>query len=195
MHKTELAAALAHVQNHHIVRIACSETWNCFTSGTTYEAAAMYHHGRWVLGATDNQGLLTPITEAAAAFFTLTDSVPHRPSDEEVAASITRNTAEKLKAIAARFHHQDGPFKVGEIIVWKDGLCNRSLPSSAAPMSITEVLSSPVRDQSASPESPDYSDICDLRVAVLAKGRGREDDCHLVEVCVDSRRVQHWGGQ
>lgn len=193
MTKHELARALAAVQKSLAVRLNCTETWNGFIAGSTYDAAATHHHGRWVLGATDGHGLLTPITESAAVFFQLASEVPALLTGDEEAAAKLQQNRETLKTLYGTFTAPARQYKVGDFLEWIPGLCNRVMPSRRASMVVTEVLSPPASTPEKDPSSPDYSDVCDLRVACLAKHRGREDEDHLVEVCVDSRRVQMWG--
>ncbi len=194
MTKTQLAACFAHVQRQLPLSLSCTETWNGFNAGTTYEACATHQHGRWVLAATDSHGIITAITDGAAHFFEIVGELPEPPTEDDIEADRRANDQRQLSDSIALFTPPAQPFKKGQYLQWKPGMCNRNLPKSHQAMIVTEVLPAAIPADS-DPVQPGGSDMCDLRVACLAYSRGREDDHQLIETLVDSRRVELWGGK
>lgn len=192
MTKTQLAACFEHVQRQLPLSLSCTETWNGFIAGNTYEACATHHHGRWTLGATDGHGIITPITEGAAHFFEVVGDLPAPPTDDDIEAARRDRDRAQLETSIALFEPPAQPFKKGQYLQWKDGMCNRTLPKKHQAMIVTEVLAASIPADS-DPVQPGGNDMCDLRVACIAYSRGREDDYQLIETLVDSRRVEPWG--
>lgn len=190
MMKNTYVRAVAHAVKHHSVSLVCRESWNGFTAGQQYEACA----AGTVLVANDDHGLDTKITETVAHFFDVADGIELavEPSEEESRAEREKASAAVLRERLAMFVPPATKFLKGEVLGWKPGLCNRRLPSEGALMIAVEHLDEPLpNDESLS--SANGLDVYDLKVACIARSSGRDDDTCMVEVVVDSRRVQRWG--
>lgn len=192
MTKTQLAACFDHVLRQLPLSLSCTETWNGFIAGNNYQACATHHHGRWTLGATDGHGIITPITEGAAHFFEIVGELPAPPTDDDKQAERRAKESIRLEQVVAAFNQAPArPFRVGDLVEWKPGLCNRNFPTADAVMKITDIP--PLAEYGSKDKTePNGNDPCDVLVAFLAKNRGREDDFHMIEIMLDSRRLQHW---
>ncbi|AEY69651.1 hypothetical protein PEp14_00062 [Erwinia phage PEp14] len=192
MNKTVFARALAHALNQNSIPLTCREGWNGFTAGRNYEAIACGGN----LKAADDHGLDTLITEAAAHFFEVADGteLAAELTEDEKHARYQVELAGKLRDRLALLVPPAEPFVKGEVLMWKPGLCNRRIPSEGALMITIETLAEPMTpDESTS--TPAGHELLDLKVAAIARNSGREDDNCLVELVVDSRRVQRWTAQ
>lgn len=184
--KTQLAAALAHVQKYNAVRVTCLEYFCGFAAGITHNALATHHNGRATLGIKNpSNGEILPITANAAAFFELADPVPdvHGPEVE----------AEELRRLGAYLLRERPVFKPNALVSWIPGMFNRPYPLPAADavmLVIEQVEPIPARHH-AEPCDANGVEMVDLRVLVMANS-GRDDESCAVEVMVDSRRIQHW---
>ena len=89
--------------------------------------------------------------------------------------------AEKLHRLAVELSRK-GEFKVGDWLVWKEGLKNRKSPDYDAPRVVTKVLAEPITVQECSPESCYFREPLDVVLGSL------DDDGELVEHHYDSRR-------
>lgn len=195
MDKHTFARALAHALNHNTISLICRESWNGFASGRQYEAIAAGSK----LKANDDNGLDTLISESAAHFFDVDSAIElaqlPTPAEEAHQQQLTYAT-DLAHSLYLLEEAPSRPFARYDVLEWKPGLCNRNLPSEGALMIVTEVLAQPEpNDASGNYGNPYRNDMVDLRVGVLAsgRGRGREDEDTLLEVCVDSRRVRLWG--
>lgn len=88
---------------------------------------------------------------------------------------------EILVALAASLTERQPPFKVGDLVTWKDGLRNKRLDGELV---VTEVLEIPVFDPVDNAGSPYFREPLNMKVAYL------EGDGDLVEGHVDSRRFR-----
>ena len=75
----------------------------------------------------------------------------------------------------------------GDIVVWKDRMRNKSIPSYAQPAIVVEVLSQPLFDEENGPSSVYFREPLDVRLAVLDK------DGDFVSFLFDSRRFKRVG--
>ncbi|UZV40769.1 hypothetical protein 12Stean4476_00007 [Erwinia phage Stean] len=189
MNKATFARALAHALQHNSIGLTCREGWNGFAAGQNYEAIACGS----ALKAADDHGLDTRITEAAAHFFDVADGIELavEQSEAEKLAAKQATNAVLLRERLALLVPPAEPFGKGEVLTWKPGLCNRRIPSENALMIAVETLAEPVAPGETS-DTPAGAEVLDLKIACIARNSGREDDTCLIELVIDSRRVQRW---
>lgn len=167
--------------------LKCVVTWNGFEAGQMYQA--LYKNDNEVQ-ASDKDGIVTPIGIHACTFFELASALP---SKEDKIAQRKAENAAKLNELAIYLTLERGTYGPGQIVEWIPGLCNRRLPSDNAVMYVVEQTDVVVSKPNGSAADPNDSELVDLRVACMATS-GRDDEHCVVEVMVDSRRVQLWGG-
>jgi len=94
---------------------------------------------------------------------------------------------DRFESLTMRHH-----FKPGDLVGWKPGLRNRTVPSDSTPAIVVEVLDAPILETSAESGSTYYREPHDLILGVLwdqAPGRG-----NFFTFYFDSRRFQPWEG-
>lgn len=195
MNKETLSQALAHAQQYNSIRLLCTESWNGFIAGASYEAFPSMHNLRTVLAAHDKHSIITPITESAAAFFEIDNGVQMDPvlSEEERRQQERQAIANKLCELGDFLLRERPQFHPRELLEWIPVMNNRRLPSAGAVMMVIEQLPVPTPVCSGGNlANPNDNELVDLRVACLATSSRDDEDC-LVEVMVDSRRVRRWG--
>lgn len=193
MNKQTLSLAITQAKRDNGITLICTTSWNGFEADKNYEAQHVHQHGRCSLAANDKDGIHTLITEAAAAFF---DVSPATPLVELTEAEMLHNqrmaqSARLMAAYEAFTAVEEKPFSAGELVVWIPGLGNRRTPAHTTVMVITEVLSEP-QSITSEPDHWDHAEKLDLRVGFMARSNSREDDSHMIEVSIDSRRVMRW---
>lgn len=88
---------------------------------------------------------------------------------------------QRLIALAASLVEPHAPFKIGDVVTFKEGLRNRHTSNV---MVVTEVLATPVLDPTTHAGSPYFREPLDLKVSYL------DDDGDLIEGYADSRRFR-----
>lgn len=168
--------------------ITCNTTWNGFEAGQTYQAEI---NTAGEVFANDKHGIATAIT-SNCTFFDVINGLPVAPTKEDRIAQGKEESAAKLNQLAVYLTLERGTYGPGQIVEWIPGLCNRRLPSNNAVMYVVEQTDVVVSKPNGSAADPNDSELVDLRVACMATS-GRDDEHCVVEVMVDSRRVQLWG--
>lgn len=171
--------------------ITCTTTWNGFEAGKTYQAEINPAGVAGEVFANDKDGIPTSIG-SSCTFFELASNLPAVPTEQEKIATRKAVIASKLNELAIHLTLERGTYGAGQIVEWIPGLCNRRLPSENAVMYVVEQTDVVVSKPNGSAADPNDSELVDLRVACLATS-GRDDESCVVEVMVDSRRVQLWG--
>jgi hypothetical protein len=75
--------------------------------------------------------------------------------------------AELLKS-AYRLLHQDHQFSAGQLVKWKAGLKNRTLPKENDPAVVIQVLDSPICDATKTSGSQAFQEPLDILLGVIA---------------------------
>lgn len=166
--------------------IKCVTTWNGFEAGQTYQAEAT---ANGAVFAHDKDGISTTISASSCTFFELFSPLP---TEEDRTSQRKEENAAKLRSLAPHLTLERGNFGVGQIVEWIPGLCNRRLPSRNALMYVVVQTDAVLVKPDGEASNPHDIELVDLRIACLATS-GREDEECVVEVMVDSRRVQLWG--
>ena len=176
MTKNDLSLLIEVVRNSKApYPIRCTEAWNGFEKGLEYQAE-LAPNG--VLVAKDKDGIPTSIS----AVFTFFDPIKALPSPEETALTERKETAGKLRELAAHFLVEErDTFGAGELVEWKPGMCNLSFKGDV--FCVIEQVEPFVAKPDGSPFDISAIEILDLRVAFIHR------DC-LSEVFVDSRRMR-----
>ncbi|WP_263147752.1 hypothetical protein [Pseudomonas sp. RIT-PI-AD] len=86
-----------------------------------------------------------------------------------------------LAKLATSLLEKQEPFKVGDLINWKEGLKNRM---SKGPLVVTAVLSQVVFDGEMNSGKPEFREPLDIKAATLGS------DGELIEYHFDSRRFR-----
>lgn len=95
-----------------------------------------------------------------------------------------RGTAWRLQRIA-RTLDEPRDYVKGDLVVWKTGLQNRTIPDGDDPMVVLRVLESPVFDEQSPVGSPYFHEPLDVIVGYFA------NDGTMVPAYVDGRRIRH----
>lgn len=168
--------------------ILCVVGWNGFEAGHTYQAEC----DAYGLQAKDKDGITTSIGYNACAFFEVGAPVPAKPTAEEQLAEQQAQNAATLRQLGAYLTAERPTFNQAQLVKWIPGMCNRRIPSENALMYVIEQTNPQEVRQDGLKANPNDIELVDLRVAALACS-ARDDEQHIVEVMVDSRRVQLWG--
>lgn len=94
-------------------------------------------------------------------------------------------TIGRLRALLASLLEAD-TFKVGDIVVWRNGLKNRTYPDYGTPAIVVEVLSPPLIDTIDDSGSPYFREALNLRLGVIDE-RG-----DFLTFVYDGRRFEHY---
>lgn len=90
-----------------------------------------------------------------------------------------------LIAAAALLTAQQDAFKVGDVVVWKDGMSNKRRPAVGQPVAITQAHETPVRPILEEVNgTPYFNEPLDIAVAMF------DEDGDLLEFHQDSRRFR-----
>lgn len=81
----------------------------------------------------------------------------------------------------------DGPFQKGDIVVWKEGMVNKAVPSLGMPAVVVSVKEAPACYDEDDTDSPYFCEPIDL---VVLTEISEDKDVSLI-VGVDSRRMKH----
>lgn len=155
--------------------IRCTEAWNGFEKGLTYEAE-LATNGQ--LFAKDKDGIPTAINSVHAFF----DPVKALPTPEETAQAERKVTADKLRELASNFLTEERDvFGAGELVEWKPGMCNLNVNSNV--FCVIEQVEPFVAKPNGSPFDSAAIEVLDLRVAFIHRDS-------LSEIFVDSRRMR-----
>lgn len=169
--------------------ITCVTTWNGFEAGQTYQAESAELGGVF---AKDKDGIPTGITANSCNFFELANTLPVVPTEAEKIAARKLENAAKLRDLGAYLTLERGTFGAGQTVEWIPGMCNRALPSKNALMYVVEQTEAVLGKHNGDAADPNAMELVDLRVACMATSPRDDEEC-IVEVMVDSRRVQLWG--
>lgn len=168
--------------------ILCNNTWNGFEAGQTYQAEI---NNAGEVFANDKHGIATSIT-SACTFFQLASELQPAPTAEERDAERKEANVAALRELGAHLTVERSSFGAGQIVGWIPGMCNRQLPSKNALMYVVEQTEAVLAKPNGDASNPNDMDLVDLRVACMATSPRDDEQC-IVEVLVDSRRVQLWG--
>ena len=75
-------------------------------------------------------------------------------------------------------------FKVGDIVVWRNGLRNRNYPDYGVPAIVVEVLSTPLTDESVDAGSQYFREPLNIRLGII------NEDGNFITYVYDSRRFE-----
>jgi len=103
---------------------------------------------------------------------------------EFVDRSRSPESTERLREVHALYATPNS-FKVGDLVVWKPGLKNRSLPAYGVPAVVIEVIDPPILDTEKSTGSTYYREPITLRLGVLDR------DQELLIFHFDGNRFTH----
>lgn len=168
--------------------VLCNNTWNGFEAGQTYQAEI---NQQGEVFANDRHGIPTSIV-SACTFFQLASELQRVPTTEEKTVALKKMNAAKLRELGVYLTLERGNFGAGQIVQWIPGMCNRSLPSRKALMYVVEQTEPVLGKHNGEAADPNAMELVDLRVACMATSPRDDEEC-IVEVLVDSRRVQLWG--
>lgn len=104
--------------------------------------------------SSDNEQLLRAIIAQVA-----NESNSKQIIDIEKHISILKDSVEK--------YNQVNTFKIGDIVVWKEGLKNKKRPQYDEPSIVIEILDMPITDNEAPIASPYYSEKLDIKLGLL----------------------------
>ena len=134
-----------------------------------------------IAGEEGYQGHMSVPLDHAAEFFRLRVGKTQLAAIDGLVKDAQTMRLEQLKKLAAAFN-QRTTFKVGDPIVWKDGLSNCVRPFEGEVAIVLETLAEPVRTSDLG--SPDAGACNDIVIGVL------DDDGGLLHYMMDSRRFQ-----
>lgn len=77
-------------------------------------------------------------------------------------------------------------FKVGDIVVWRNGLKNRKFPDYGEPVIVVEVLTPPLVDETNDSGSTYYKEPLSLKLGTIS------DEGDLITFLYDGRRFEHY---
>jgi uncharacterized protein YkvS len=92
---------------------------------------------------------------------------------------------DRLKKLKENFELSN-KFKVGDIVIWKDGLKNRNIPEYDSPGIVMRLLEPAVVDDTREPSSPYYGEPLDISVGFISV------DNEFIIFAQDSRRFRHY---
>lgn len=79
---------------------------------------------------------------------------------------------------------EEGEFKEGDLVQWKDGLKNRRFPDYNEPAIIMEVLDEPIYNEDEEPASPYYNEPLTIKIGFLV------DERDFITYLVNQRRLE-----
>lgn len=92
-----------------------------------------------------------------------------------------------LIAAAALLTTQQDAFKVGDVVVWKDGMQTKNMPAVGQPAVVTQIHATPIRDLSADVSgTPYFAEPLDIALATF----DNEGNGDILEFQHDSRRFR-----
>ena len=104
--------------------------------------------------------------------------------EKEGCASVD-SKVQRLKGLLKSLIELDD-FKVGDIVVWRSGLKNRSFPEYGTPAIVVEVLSPPLMDESADSGSTYFREPLNLRLGII------DEKGDFLTFVYDGRRFEHY---
>lgn len=158
------------------IEVKAIRDWNGFIEGGVYElSSGAVSEGN--LAATDENGIFTRIYPADAVHFELIT---------ELAAAAPQIPMHiRLQSLASSLLEQQGPFKVGDVVVVKNGLNNKRLPDYGEPAVVTALLPQHTFDDQDT-STPYYMEPLTMKIGVLFDGD------QFIEIAVDGRRFRHF---
>lgn len=159
------------------VIIQAKYKWNGFVPDVKYQLSILA--GR--PSAVDQHGLTSVIdyNDASEHFSLVTELAL-----EEVAPATPFHI--RLTTLCSGLTEDERDFKVGDLVVWKDGLSNRNQPQYFEPVVVTKVFGTTIRsDQTSS--TPYFNEPLSLMVGQISEYNGEEK---FFELAVDGRRFR-----
>lgn len=159
------------------IEVRALSNWNGFTEDGVYELhSAAVSEG--LIAATDENGIFTRIHPDDAIHFELVS---------EVAAAAPQIPMHvRLQSLASSLLEPQQPFKVGDVVVVKNGLNNKRLPDYGEPAVVTSLLPQHTYDDVQDTSTPYYMEPLTMKIGVLFDGD------QFIEIAVDGRRFRHF---
>jgi hypothetical protein len=159
------------------IEVRALSDWNGFVNGGVYELhSASVSEG--LLSATDENGIFTRIHPDDAVNFELVT---------ELAAALPQIPMHvRLQSLASSLLEPQEPFKVGDVVVVKNGLNNKRMPDYGEPAVVTSLLPQHTFDDGQDTGTPYYMEPLTMKIGVLLDGE------QFIEIAVDGRRFRHF---